>query len=111
MLRILTPIVPQSSDDASLTRTDIVPDSDTGAVLVGEDVSEPDPPPHPTTPAAVRPDRRAVCTARLTLLSCISTSPVFAVGPASKGAGNVCQQRGGWMLVDRRRMQIRGGEL
>ena len=58
-------------------RTDTLPDC-AAAMLVDEDVPESDPPPHADTPA-VRPDTRMVCTARFTLLSCISISPAFAV--------------------------------
>src|SRR5262249_10316183 len=70
MLITLTPIVPQSSDESSLTRTDRLPVWGVVVVFVAEEPAEPEPPPHATTPA-VRLETRIVWTACLNLASCI----------------------------------------
>jgi hypothetical protein len=95
MLRILTPIVPQSSDDASLTRTDTLPDCGVDVVLDAEDVPEEDPPPPHAATAIVRPEARTARTACPNLLICISVSCVAV------SLSDVCQKRGPRLFVDR----------
>src|ERR1700752_906997 len=96
MLRIFTPIVAQSSEDASLTTTGT--DAVCDVVLDVVDPEEPPPPPQATS-AAATPAVNALHMARLTRMTCITLPSKLLVF----GLLSACpQQRGGSKLVDAR---------